>query len=99
MGFFNRRHVAPTGLLRDSDVIPLDRRRGNVTIELSRDIRTNEYRLTINKFEDNGVSGHGYLITGTSKVDNGELLLCHVVTGRDADEIRTYLDSVPDRQP
>lgn len=97
MGFFRRRQVSPTGLLRDSDVIPLDRRRGNVTIELSRDIQTGELRLTINKFEDNGVSGHGFLITGRSKVDSGELLLCHVVTATEADEIRAYLDHVEGR--
>lgn len=71
----------------------VERRRGKVVIELSRDGVTGALQLSINQYGDDGVAGHGYRIFGPKFNGTGELLKCHVVDERDIAELREYLNA------
>lgn len=71
----------------------VERRRGKVTIELSRDGWTGGLQLSINRYSNDGVSGDGYRIFGPKFNGTGELLKCHVLDERDIAEIREYLNA------
>jgi len=53
-------------------------------------------QVSISKADDNE-AGHGYRIAGPKYDGNGEQLLRHVLTKRDAENIRSYLRCVKEK--
>lgn len=66
-----------------------------VSIELSRDGLTGGYQLSIDSIDASG-GGHGYRIAGPKFCGKSTTIQRVTLNARDRDEIRRYLDLIPD---
>jgi hypothetical protein len=66
-----------------------------ITLDLDRDGWTNGYQVSINRRDEKG-AGDGYRLLGSQFNGSSKPVATVILSARDRDEIRAYLDQIPD---